>query len=141
MDSQRYVSPFEGLHKEVERFFEEARGWQQSTGFFWERNWRPRVNLYTNDAEVVVLVELAGIKKDKLDIRSDARTIYLSGERDNPLPADVQRCHHLEIPAGPFQREINLPEAVDPTRVKVSYDNGWLEIRLPRAERIRAPIE
>lgn len=141
MDPRHRSSPFEGLHREMERFLDEVGGWRRPSGLFWERIWHPRFNLYENDDEIFVVVDLAGTKKEDLDIRSDARTLYLRGEREDPVPATVKRCHHLEIPAGPFEREISLPAGIDPDRVTVSYHEGWLEIHLPKAERVRVPIE
>jgi len=141
MEPRHRFSPFEGLHREMERFFERTTGWRGPMGLFWERIWRPRFNLYESEEEIVILVDLAGMKKEELDLRCDARTVYLRGEREDPIPSAATRCHHLEIPAGPFEREINLPSAIDPSRVAVAYDNGLLEIRLPKAEKIKVPIE
>ncbi|NIM06368.1 MAG: Hsp20 family protein [Armatimonadetes bacterium] len=141
MDPRHRFFAFEELHREMERFIGEAEGRRRVAGFFWERIWRPRFNLYDSDEEIVILVDLAGMKKEDLDIHCDARTVYLRGEREDPIPSAAKRCHHLEIPLGPFEREIHLPSVVDPARVAVSYEHGWLEIHLPKAERIRVPIE
>jgi HSP20 family protein len=141
MEPRHRFFAFEGLEREIEEFLEDAGGRHRAAGLFWERLWRPRFNLYESDEEVIILVDLAGTKKEDLDIRCDARTLYLRGEREDPIPCSVKRCHHLEIPSGPFQRQIHLPSAIDPSRVAVAYEDGWLQIRLSKAERIRVPIE
>jgi len=138
--SSHQFSPFEGLHREMERFLEEAGRWRRGSSF-WERLWRPRCNVYESNDHITVLVDLAGVRREALDIRADARALYLRGEREVPIPATVERCHHLEISVGPFEREIRLPAAVDPERVSVRYEDGWLEISLPKAEKVRVPIE
>jgi len=136
----RALSPFEGLHQEMERFLEEMsakRGWTCS----WERVWHPRCNIYDCADNVTVMVDLAGVKKEALDVCADSRTLYLQGEREDITPALAERCHHLEIAVGHFERVISLPAAIDPDRVTVSYENGLLEIRLPKAEKLQIKIE
>ena len=81
------------------------------------------------------------MKREDFDVQVDTRIVVLRGERDEPIPDATRRCHNLEIPSGPFEREIHLPAAVDPTRVTVSYVDGWLELSLPKVEKVNVPIE
>jgi HSP20 family protein len=137
---ERALSPFEDLHREMERFFEEL-GVRRGSTCSWERVWHPRCNIYDCADNITVMVDLAGVKKEALDICADTRTLYLQGEREDTTPALAERCHHLEIAVGHFERVISLPAAIDPDRVTVSYDNGLLEIRLPKAEKMQIKIE
>ena len=137
----RNLLPFDEIHREMERLMEEAGRWRNPGSCSWERLWHPRCNVYECADHISVLVDLAGVKKEALDIRADARTLYLRGERESPIPTAAERCHHMEIPVGIFEREIKLPQAIDPARVTVTYENGWLEIHLPKAERMRVEIE
>jgi HSP20 family protein len=133
--------PFEEMHREMERMLEEAGRWQRPQSCSWERLWRPRCNVYEAKDCICVLVDLAGINKEAIDVRATVRSLFLRGERETPTPKDAERCHHMEIPAGVFEREIQLPAPIAPERVTVSYDNGWLQVHMPKAERMRVEVE
>jgi len=135
------LSPFEGIHREMERLLEEASRWHRPAHCSWERLWQPRCNVYECSDHISVLVDLAGVKKEALDIRADVRTLYIRGERETPIPETAERCHHMEIPSGLFERQLNLPTPIDPERVTVILQDGWLEIDLPKAEKMRVEIE
>lgn len=140
-EKRRDVTPFGDLHREMERLLEEAGKWHRPSGCSWERVWHPRCNVYECHDSMLVLVDLAGVRKEALDIRADVRTLFIRGEREAPIPVNAERCHHMEIPSGAFEREISLPGPVDPEHVTVTYKDGWLEIHLPKAERKRVEIE
>lgn len=94
----------------------------------------PPVDIYQTDAEVVVLMEIAGIPEEEIQIRAEGRTMLISGER-KPLPGPRGRQYsQMEIPSGAFQREVLLPASVNPDAAKVSYHGGILSIVFPKAE-------
>jgi HSP20 family protein len=41
----------------------------------------------------------------------------------------------MEIEYGPFQRQVRLPEDVDPAQARAEYERGILRISLPVAEK------
>ena len=43
----------------------------------------------------------------------------------------------MEIEYGPFQRQVRLPEDVDPERAHAEYERGILPISLPVSEQAR----
>jgi HSP20 family protein len=135
-------SPFEKLRREMERIFEEAGSLRRGALGSWGKpGWLPRCNVYESRDRYTVLVDLAGVDKERLDIRADSRTLYLRGEREEPVPPAAERCHQLEISVGIFDREIPLPGPIDPERVSVRFAEGWLEITLPKLESLKVPIE
>ena len=110
--------------------------------------WTPTVNLYENDTAYVVVVDLAGVDKQKIDLVVHENQLKLRGQRAAPVPGtpgpgvspenDAQhsaqrlRVHVMEIDYGPFCREVALPNDVDQTRIAASYQNGMLWIELPK---------
>jgi HSP20 family molecular chaperone IbpA len=36
----------------------------------------------------------------------------------------------MEVQVGPFERRLRLPVRVDPTKIRTSYEAGFLEVRL-----------
>lgn len=100
-----------------------------------EEGWSPAVNLYEDDRHYCVVVDLAGVKSDKIDIHPEQDELILSGYRPTPGVSDASgsvRLHHMEIDHGKFTRGIPLPEDVDVDRIEAFYKSGFLWIRLPK---------
>ncbi|MGE0704231.1 MAG: Hsp20/alpha crystallin family protein [Vicinamibacterales bacterium] len=95
---------------------------------------RPPVEMRRDDDAWHVTVAVPGLAPDKLDVKADARTLRICGERPAPAAADVAIS---ELPYGQFERDITLPDAIDPKRVRAAYTNGMLELDLPLAEGTR----
>ncbi len=95
----------------------------------------PAADVYETDDDVVVIVELAGIANQEVEITVDGRYLTLRGERV-ALPGQPGRLYaQMEICFGPFERALALPAEVDADGATASYKDGFLEITLPKARR------
>jgi len=100
--------------------------------------WQPQVNVYESDSEVTVCVDLAGIRGEDIHVEAHADCLVLRGRRLPPAPprqeADL-RVHVMEIDAGNFSRQIELPVPVDRSRVSARYHEGLLWVVIPKANK------
>ena len=101
---------------------------------------RPNVDSYhTHDPhELVVLVELSGVDPASVRVVVGERVLVVSGERVRPR-AEGRVYQQAEIEYGPFQRQVRLPEDVDPARARAEFERGILTISLPVAETPETP--
>ena len=118
---------------------------------FVPKTWQPAIDVYETDMEVVVLVELAGIKEDEIEVtifpRGQKRVFKSSGSmrltEDNnilvvrgdrkDIKQGIKRTYsQMEILWGPFEREIVLPANVNVDQVRALYSDGFVEIVLPK---------
>lgn len=102
-----------------------------------EQSWTPAINAYQCGDRIVVCVELAGVDREQIELHAEPRRLLLRGVR-SPLEPSLEECppRHvlaLEIDQGVFQREIALPQAIDPDAVRAEQRNGLLWIQLPLA--------
>ncbi len=97
--------------------------------------WIPALNIYRCADRYLICVDLAGVSREALSVRLEARRLRISGERPPPQPqgglSQPVRVLALEIDHGRFERELVLPEDVDPERVTATQRDGWLWIELP----------
>jgi HSP20 family protein len=93
----------------------------------------PPVDVYHTDSEVVVLMEIAGIPEEEIEIEVEGLSMLIRGERKRLKGRPGRRYSHMEIVHGPFQRAIRLPSEVNPQEATAVYKDGILEIALPRA--------
>lgn len=88
----------------------------------------------TADAYLVE-IELAGVKRDDIDIDVSGRHLSVRGERKEKERVGFLR--RKERTVGRFSYEVTLPGDVDEDGVEAHLDHGVLAIRLPKPERDR----
>lgn len=106
-----------------------GRSMQSDTGL----GWTPAVNIRETDEEIVVYAALPGIEKKDVELEVRENTLVLSG-KSAMAGEEEDGWLRQELPQGQFYRAFSLPSEVDPGKVKATYNNGILEIRLPKAE-------
>ena len=116
-----------------------AAGRPRTLGEAWQRQpanismghsfWRPPTDVVETASEVIVLVELAGVDHEQLDVLLFEDALIVEGERR--LPAHAAGVYHAaEIRQGQIRLELPLPAAIDPEKVNAHYERGLLEMRL-----------
>lgn len=126
-----WVSPFERLYalqRELDRAFGETE--TVSGGYV------PPMDVVETGDEVLCHLEVPGMSRDDLEIRAEGNVLTISGEKKMQQEQDAKDggFRSVERRYGRFERSFALPRTVDPSRVRASYDNGVLTIRLPKAE-------
>jgi len=99
--------------------------------------WIPAVDIYeTAEKDVVVKMDLPGVKREAIKVSFENQTLAIEGER--AIVAEVaESLHRSERAAGAFRRSFTLPTSVDGARIDASYQDGVLTIKLPRREEAR----
>lgn len=98
--------------------------------------WQPPVDLFEDDAGVVLVAAMPGVDAGEVDVCCDGAHLIVRGKRALPLPRGGARVHvrRLEIPYGRFERRVELP----PGRYRADapeLQQGLLVVRLRRVER------
>lgn len=90
------------------------------------------VNIYRGLRRLMVATRLPGLEPQNIRLTVNGSRFSIQGVSrgvgQKQRPGYVQR----EWTVGPYQREIELPEAVDATRANATYDNGVLVVMFPR---------
>ena len=94
--------------------------------------WRPSWDIYETEDDLILLVELAGIKRDDVEINVGRDRVQLRGDRFRPSGHEVTRIHQMEIDFGPYHQIIALPKRVEPRGASSTYSEGFLLIRLSK---------
>ena len=99
-------------------------------------HWQPAVNAYRCADHFVVCVDLAGVERRTLSVKTKPNRLLISGTRPPPEPdceAPEQSVNviAMEINYGTFERELHLPAEVESERVTAELHDGLLWIHLP----------
>lgn len=93
----------------------------------------PPVNVFRKNDDVVIVIEVPGVKKSDLRIEAKGRTIRIAGSKN--LRQDTgASAHRLERRGGSFDRTVSLPVEIDADAIKAECRDGILAIVVPRAE-------
>jgi HSP20 family protein len=96
---------------------------------------RPAADVYETAGDVVVVLEIAGILGQEIDVRIEQRRLTVRGARRDRRAGERRRYSAMEIPFGPFERTVMLPADVDADGARARYADGLLEVTLPRRTR------
>jgi HSP20 family protein len=94
----------------------------------------PSVDLFKEGREIVMNIDLPGIKKDDITIDLSENILTLSGEKkrkEHFVRKDYCRC---ERSFGSFIRRFKMPGDLDVEKIKAHFEDGVLEVRIPIKE-------
>jgi len=101
------------------------------------RRWIPAMDLVEEDEHFVLRADLPGVEADSINVELQDNVLTISGEREPEHRMRDGGYQLIERAWGAFSRSLTLPERVDPDSVQASFNNGVLEVRVPKPEERR----
>ena len=136
--------PFMGLtgwERDMDRILEDFFG-------RWARPWWPErdemevrppiVDVFEEKDDIVVKAELPGIEKENIEVNLGDHTLTIKGEKKKEEEVKEENYYRAERSYGSFLRTLDLPKDVHADKVKASFNNGILEVRIPKTEEAKA---
>ncbi|HJQ34485.1 MAG TPA: Hsp20/alpha crystallin family protein [Pyrinomonadaceae bacterium] len=121
------------LQERMNRLFEEAAdrraGAREEEGEIERADWIPAADVYEDEREYLLALDLPGIERDALDVSLDDGRLVIRGERKG---AEGLRSRRTERPQGRFVRTFSLPDAVERGAISADYKDGVLLLHLPK---------
>jgi HSP20 family protein len=96
-----------------------------------ETYWVPNTDVYVTDGGLVIKVELAGMRREDLELTVEGNRLTISGHRPDGCRAPKCTFLVMEINYGAFESIIELPPGYDLSQAKAAYQNGFLRIDVP----------
>jgi len=135
---ERALVPFYhpwGLLDEMEALAREM--WDAWTPFTLDHSLVPITDIHEEKDQLVVKTELPGIDKKELDISLEGDRLTIKAEKKEEIKEEA--THHIrERYYGRYFRSVALPYPVKEDNISATFDNGVLELRLPKAEEVKA---
>src|SRR3954469_7472554 len=92
----------------------------------------PPVDVYEDEHNVVLKLEVPGMNENDIDVRVENNTLTVRGERKFDKEEKEENFHRIERSYGAFTRSFTLPNTVDTDSVQAEYVNGVLKLRLAK---------
>jgi HSP20 family protein len=92
----------------------------------------PPADIYENEHQIVLKLEIPGIRQEDLDIQVENDTLSVRGERSFEKEEKEENFRRVERRYGSFYRAFTLPNTVDADKIQASYENGVLKLTLEK---------
>lgn len=105
---------------------------------FEDRRGMPALNIKEDEKELVLELRVPGMKKEDIHLDYNNGILTISGERNEEREEkDKDKYLRREFSSYSFHRSFELPEErYDVANAQASYNDGILEIDLPKKEQI-----
>lgn len=128
----------EKVHQVMGEFFRDFRPWAYQP----ELSFHPPMDVYETEESLMVVMEIAGMKKEDFQVFIQDDLLSISGTRTEFAPYPKTRLHQMEIDYGYFERTLRIPFQVRVEEIKAAYRDGFLVITVPKkSESVSKTVE
>lgn len=120
------------VQEEMDQLFNQFRNLWASPLLSVNRIWRPPTDVLDYPDRIIVRTEIAGVSKEKISIRVKENVLLIRGSRQKELENDDCVYRNMELTYGRFERNILLPDTVNPDQISATYKDGFLEITIQK---------
>jgi HSP20 family protein len=103
-------------------------------GYQPDQSFSPPMDIYETEENLVVVMEIAGMKAEDIHVIFDKNTLSIWGSRSEPSSPPKTRLHQMEIDYGRFQRTLRIPFPLRSDDFKATYRLGFLVITVPKVK-------
>ncbi len=121
-----------GLQNRVNTLFQDFNRGQGEEALLAGGNFVPAADIYEDEHQIVLKLEVPGIDQKDVDIRLENNTLTVRGERKFEKEEKEENFHRIERRYGSFTRSFTLPNTVDSENINADYADGVLRITLAK---------
>ena len=92
----------------------------------------PAVDVYEDEKEITVEVELPGMDEKDLDLKVESNVLTISGEKKKGSDKKNKGYFRSERVKGYFSRSFSLPKSASVEEISATYKDGILFVRVPK---------
>jgi HSP20 family molecular chaperone IbpA len=101
------------------------------------RHFLPAADIYETDDALMVIVEVPGVEKERLDVRLENDVLRIGAQ----IEIGHYRGHepvYTEYNVGHFERAFTLSSKIDQGGIKAELNDGVLTLTLPKSKEARS---
>lgn len=103
-----------------------------------EKTFHPATEITEQDGHYLLSIDVPGIRKDDIKINVTDNVLTVSGERKREEKTEDSKVRRVERSYGSFKRSFTLPNTIDADQIEAHYEDGVLELSLPKAPTAQA---
>jgi HSP20 family protein len=122
------------IQQEMNRLFGTVFDNSAGGGGSISRRWIPAMDLVEQDGSYVLQADLPGLAESEVSVELEDNVLTISGERKSEHEDRKDGYHRIERASGSFSRSLTLPEGIDPETIQAHFENGVLEVTIPKPQ-------
>ena len=120
--------------KQVQK--QETRDLQSAERTRWGKVFTPVVDILETKNDLRLFAEMPGVDQNSISVTIDQGVLTIQGNVDT-TPIEGFELEYKEYDVGDYQRTFTLTDTVDQEKISANYNNGVLELILPKAEQAK----
>lgn len=128
------------LQDRVNQLFSQASSGFEGLGFeqpITSPSFLPPVDIVEDSQNIKLTAEIPGVKVEDLAVTLENNLLTITGERKFKDEEEKDNFHRIERRYGKFTRSFTLPAGVDSANVNATFEDGILNISLPKREEFK----
>ncbi|ADC64541.1 heat shock protein Hsp20 [Ferroglobus placidus DSM 10642] len=134
----RFFDPFEELRRMQERM---SRLLEEFDRFAFERELTAPLDVIDEGDKYRVVVDLPGFNKEDINVYVEDGDLVIKAERKEEKEEEGKNFIRKERRYGEVYRRVSLPSEIDVDKISAKYNNGVLEIIIPKVEKEKKVIK
>jgi HSP20 family protein len=99
-------------------------------------NWAPAVDIREEPKQFVLHADLPGVKPEDIEVSLEKGILTVRGQRRLENREEKDGYRRVERVGGEFFRRFSLPDTADSQSVKAKFNNGVLEVVIPKQQEV-----
>lgn len=118
---------YSSWEKELERFFDVFSDN--------ETHFAPACEIHDEEKMYTISLDIPGLRQEDIEIEVKDNHLHITGERKTEKKTEKNNVLRSERRYGKFSRVFSLPQNVNSDAIEASFENGVLEVALPKEEK------
>jgi HSP20 family protein len=122
------------MRREIERSMDTrtAEGSSMATS-----DWVPAVDIKEEENDFVIVADIPGVDPKDIEVHMDNGVLTIKGEKESEKKEEREGYKRVERSYGSFYRRFGLPDTADPEKISANSNNGVLEVRIGKQEKVQ----
>ena len=134
-NKDEFLTPFSTLFDD---FFNESFDFLGKD--FFDKGTYPKVDVRDEETKLVIEAEVPGLKKEQVKVELEGGVLRIKGEKKETDESKTKSYVHRELKHSAFCRSFVLGKNIDTDKIASKFENGVLEIVLPKREPDTKPV-
>ena len=100
-------------------------------------DWAPAVDIKEDAESFLIVADIPGVDPKDIEVHMDNGVLTIKGEKESEKKDEREGYKRVERSFGSFYRRFSLPDTADPNGISARSNNGVLEVRIAKQERVQ----